>query len=78
MNRPQVAYFLSGVLAYFPSGAHSLAARTLPQDEGTVLRQASPAQQHTGHTDRLVLAATSSAHLDLTTSSAFCDTVALE
>jgi hypothetical protein len=21
MNRPQVAYFLSGVLAYFPSGA---------------------------------------------------------
>jgi hypothetical protein len=22
MNRPQVAYFLSGVLAYFPSGAH--------------------------------------------------------
>ena len=24
MNRPQVAYFLSGVLAYFPSGAPSL------------------------------------------------------
>jgi len=23
MNRPQVAYFLSGVLAYFPSGARS-------------------------------------------------------
>jgi hypothetical protein len=23
MNRPQVAYFLSGPLAYFPSGARS-------------------------------------------------------
>ena len=27
MNRPQVAYFLSGVLAYFPSGAHTALAR---------------------------------------------------